>query len=122
MSDVINIDDYRNKTADSALNGIAEIGDGDKEEIDKIASSIAEKYIKRLNETDHSFSFQGDPTQAELVQDKINALRSDLNNIIVSLIQEVTEKSICVCFLEKYRQHTLPAERLSRQLKLALDR
>jgi len=122
MSDVINIDDYRNKTADSALNGIAEIGDGDKEEIDKIASSIAEKYIKRLNETDHSFSFQGDPTQAELVQDKINALRSDLNNIIVSLIQEVTEKSIRVCFLEKYRQHILPAERLSRQLKLALDR
>jgi len=103
MSDVINIEEYRKKIADSALESMPDIPSEDKEAINKIASSIAEKYIKQLNKIDHSFSLQVDPAQAKLVQDKINVLRNDLNEIIIGLVQEVAEKSARLYFLEKHR-------------------
>jgi len=104
VTNIIDLEEYKKQVAESVASMPFNITHEDQEEAGKIALEITEKYIKKLNEGDHSFAIQAIPSQTKLVQQKIDELTKDLNDIIVELIHDLTKKSVELHLLKKYRR------------------
>lgn len=104
MTNIIDLEGYKKKVAESVASMAFNITQEDQEEVDKLALEITEKYIKKLNEGDHSFAIQATPSQTKLVQQMIDELTKDLNGIIVELIHDLTRKTVELYLLKKYRR------------------
>lgn len=103
MGDLIDIEEYKKSISMLVEKNAEGMTEEDAKNINDITNQITETYIAKLNSIDQSFELKIDAEQGGLIQSRILALRNELTEIILELVQELAESSVKVYMLEKYR-------------------